>query len=230
MEHVRRCYGSGIKIGTKTILDSPCQKSISSPFLENRNEIETLQTKVNQERETYQAASQSQSHMVSAIPRLNINDRFTLGQSDASYNLSLEVQTAIDNVLLQSDVPIDLLDVEKNSAVVSYSACDPDVGYFFVVFSCRTFCKEMVFSSFQSGNALLATYRCQANTMRLEIKIRTIEGQYGVLQAYITPRLQPKSCQVQQYQIKPLSLHRRAHKFDEERYVLYASVHPILPT
>ena len=48
-------------------------------------------------------------------------------QADASYNLSLEVQTAIDHVLLQSDVPVDLLDVEKNSAVVSYSACDPEV-------------------------------------------------------------------------------------------------------
>ena len=48
-------------------------------------------------------------------------------QTDASYLLSLEVQTSIDNVLLRSDVPIDLLDVEKNSAVVSYSQCDPDV-------------------------------------------------------------------------------------------------------
>ena len=37
------------------------------------------------------------------------------------------MQTAIDHVLLQSDVPVDLLDVEKNSAVVSYSACDPEV-------------------------------------------------------------------------------------------------------
>ena len=31
--------------------------------------------------------------------------------------------------IFQSDVPIDLLDVDKNSAVVSYSACDPDVRY-----------------------------------------------------------------------------------------------------
>ena len=45
---------------------------------------------------------------------------------------------------------------------------------------------------FQSGNILLATYRCQANTTRLEIKIRTIEGQYGTMLAYVTPRLQPK--------------------------------------
>ena len=43
-------------------------------------------------------------------------------------NLSLECQAPIDNVLLTSDVPIDLLDVEKNSAVVSYSTCDPEVS------------------------------------------------------------------------------------------------------
>ena len=46
---------------------------------------------------------------------------------------------------------------------------------------------------------------------------RTIEGQHGTLQAYVTPRLQPKTCQVRQYQIKPLSLHQRSHVFDEER-------------
>lgn len=51
----------------------------------------------------------------------------TLSSADASYTLSLECQAPIDNVLLTSDVPIDLLDVERNSAVVSYSACDSEV-------------------------------------------------------------------------------------------------------
>ena len=31
------------------------------------------------------------------------------------------------HIFPQSDVPIDLLDVDKNSAVVSYSACDVEV-------------------------------------------------------------------------------------------------------
>lgn len=52
-----------------------------------------------------------------------------LSKSSAAYTLSLEVPTAIDNVLLQSNVPIDLLDVEKNSAVVSYSEQDPKVPF-----------------------------------------------------------------------------------------------------
>ncbi|XP_065058986.1 Bardet-Biedl syndrome 7 protein homolog [Rhopilema esculentum] len=156
-------------------------------------EIEELQQKVLMERERYQVLSQSDT-AVSAVPNFSLNDKFSLSRDDASYTLSIEVETAIDTVLLQSDVPVDLLDVDKNSAVVSYSSCDAD-----------------------SGNFLLATYRCQANTTRLELKIRTIEGQYGTIQAYITPRIQPKTCQLRQYQIKPLSLHQRTHIFDEER-------------
>uniref|UniRef100_A0A8C2IZS0 Bardet-Biedl syndrome 7 n=1 Tax=Cyprinus carpio TaxID=7962 RepID=A0A8C2IZS0_CYPCA len=159
-----------------------------------RAELEQLQVKVLQGREKYQQSSQS-STAVSAVPVFSINDKFTLCQDDASYSLTLEVQTAIDNLLLQSDVPIDLLDVEKNSAVVSFSECDSE----------------------SNGNFLLATYRCQANTTRLELKVRSIEGQYGTLQAYVTPRLQPKTCQVRQYQIKPLSLHQRTHAIDQER-------------
>ena len=159
-----------------------------------KSEIDDLQQAVNKEREKYQAQAVSTLGGVSAIPKINIKDKMTLNQADASYILSIECQTAIDNVLLQSDVPVDLLDVDKNSAVVSYSACKPE-----------------------EGNFLLATYRCQANTTRLEIKIRTIEGQYGSLTAYVTPRLQPKCCQVQTYRIRPLSLHMRSHILDSSR-------------
>ncbi|XP_027010318.1 Bardet-Biedl syndrome 7 protein isoform X1 [Tachysurus fulvidraco] len=159
-----------------------------------RAELEQLQVKVMQGREKYQQSSQSNT-AVSTVPVFSINDRFSLCQEDASYSLTLEVQTAIDNLLLQSDVPIDLLDVDKNSAVVSFSECDSE----------------------PNGNFLLATYRCQANTTRLELKVRSIEGQYGTLQAYVTPRLQPKTCQVRQYQIKPLSLHQRTHSIDHSR-------------
>ena len=156
-------------------------------------EVEDLQTRIARDREVYHQTANSDT-AVSAVPLFNVNDNFMLSHDDSSYVLSIEVQMPIDTILLQSDVPVDLLDVEKNSAVVSYSTCDQE-----------------------SGNFLLATYRCQANTTRLELKIRTIEGQYGHLQAYITPRLQPKTCQLRRYQIKPLSLHQRSHSFDNSR-------------
>lgn len=156
-----------------------------------KNELDELQQKVSIEKEKFHQTVQEKGGVCAAIP-LNINDKFCLCQDDASYLLSIETLTAIDHVLLQSNIPLDLLDVEKNSAVVSFSKCEPG-----------------------SGNFLLATYRCQANTTRLDVKIRTIEGQYGTLQVYVTPRLQPKCCQVCQYQIKPLSVHQRTH-YNEE--------------
>lgn len=174
---------------TPIIPDTAAKAKINSL----KGELEELQQKVITEREKYQQTATSKT-AISAVPHFDINDKFVLNREDASYTLSLELQLPIDNVLLQSDVPIDLLDVEKNSAVVSYSACNPE-----------------------EGNFLLATYRCQANTTRLELKIRSIEGQYGTLQAYITPRVQPKTCRVKQYQIKPLSLHQRTHVFDDAR-------------
>ena len=58
---------------------------------------------------------------------------------------SLECQAPIDNVLLTSDVPIDLLDVEKNSAVVSYSTCDPEVRIFWSeIITVSTFLYQLI--------------------------------------------------------------------------------------
>lgn len=62
--------------------------------------FEQLQYKVLQEREKYQQSSQS-SKAKSAVPSFSVNDKFTLNKDDASYSLILEVQTAIDNVLIQ---------------------------------------------------------------------------------------------------------------------------------
>lgn len=78
------------------------------------------------ERESYQASS-SNRKAVSAVPILHLQDRFQLNPEEAAYSLCIECQAPIDNVLVQADVPVDLLDVEKNSAVVSYSQCNPEV-------------------------------------------------------------------------------------------------------
>lgn len=59
------------------------------------------------------------------------------------------------------------------------------------------------------------------NTNRIELKIRTIEGQKALLQAYVTPMVQPKCSRVAHYEIKALSLHYRIHQFDNNRYRFY---------
>lgn len=113
------------------------------------NEIEDLEHKVAKERERYQISTQSMSDGISAIPMLPVNDsvslfftqnwtvfdcpyfflQIILSKEDASYMLSIEIPAPIEFVLLQSDVPVKILDVDKNTAVVSFSACVPMVKY-----------------------------------------------------------------------------------------------------
>jgi Bardet-Biedl syndrome 7 protein len=106
-----------------------------------------------------------------SMSHFNVNDRFVLNKELACYTLSLELVVPIEYVLLQSDVNVELIDVERNSAVISLTPPE-------------------------SENQLLAVYRCQADITRMEVRIRSIEGQFGTLRAYIVPRLQVKACQV----------------------------------
>lgn len=69
----------------------------------------------------------------------------------------------------------------------------------------------------QSGNHLLVTYRCQVDTNRVDLRLRTIEGHHGTLCAYITPAVPPKVSQLRRYTIRPLSMHIRVHSFDAAR-------------
>lgn len=52
----------------------------------------------------------------------------SLSKEDASYSLTIEIPAPIEFVLLQSNAPVQLIDVEKSSAVVSFSQCDPSVS------------------------------------------------------------------------------------------------------
>jgi Bardet-Biedl syndrome 7 protein len=122
---------------------------------------------------------------VSALPTFAIKDSLVL-QDDASYTLSLEVAVPIDVVILQSDNPIDVMDSEKNSAVVSFTDTD--------------------------SHQVLVTFRCQSNTNRLEAKIRTVEGQYGNMRVYVISRVSPKTGQLKVYPLKPLSHHKRTYE------------------
>ncbi|XP_024941119.1 Bardet-Biedl syndrome 7 protein homolog isoform X2 [Cephus cinctus] len=96
-------------------------------------EIQQLEGKLAEDRD---AANFTADPLAPLI--LSVNHRLVLNRDDASYSLSVELDTAIDNILIQSDTPIELLDVESNSAVTSLSTCDP-----------------------KEGNFVLATYRCQ---------------------------------------------------------------------
>ncbi|KRY20690.1 Bardet-Biedl syndrome 7 protein [Trichinella patagoniensis] len=167
------------------------KKSICILF---RDEVEELRRKVQNQRTDYLKRTEIGAHQYSCSPSFAINDRFVLNSEETAYLLSVELPIAIDWILLRSEVAVSLLDIEKNSAVVSITPTERN-----------------------SKDALLITYRCQANMVRFEVKIRTIEGKYGNLELYISPRMNPGVCQICNYLIKPLSLHRRTQTFDDNR-------------
>ena len=94
-----------------------------------KEDIDRLQNDVLKSRDTYQQTLNN-SKTLSQLKMFQINEKFELNRDDASYTLSIEAEVPIDNVLLQCDVPIDLLDSEKNSCVLSYSDCDENVFNF----------------------------------------------------------------------------------------------------
>jgi Bardet-Biedl syndrome 7 protein len=148
-----------------------------------RDELEKLRERVAHERDKYSLVSEG---MVAADVQFQMNDRWALNAEEARYELHVELSMPIDTVLLQCDVPIELLDAGSNAAIVSTTP-SPNGG-------------------------LLATFRCQEDqepVNRLEMCVRTTEGRYGSLQAYVWPRIRPKMCRAVNYPIKPLSLHTR---------------------
>jgi Bardet-Biedl syndrome 7 protein len=130
--------------------------------------------------------SKLSTEMIAVDVQFKTKSALKLLPDEACYLVTLEIGMPIDVVTLQSGVPAMLLDTTSNLAMVSRTPSDRD-----------------------NGNALLATYRCQDNTNRLEIKIRAVEGEHGPLNAYIIPKQAPKTCQRASFQIKPLSLHEK---------------------
>jgi len=146
-----------------------------------REELEKLRAQVEEEREKYASVSES---LVATDVGFKLNDRWALNADEARYELHIELSMPIDTILIQCDVPIELLDADNNAIV---SRTPPPAG----------------------SSSVLATYRCQEPTNRIQLWMRTSEGRYGALQCYVWPRITPKTCLAATYQIKPLSLHTR---------------------
>lgn len=90
-------------------------------------------------------------------------------------------------MVIQSLVSIELLEVDSSIAILSLCNDDPSQKY-----------------------GLSATYRfIDSNVLKFEVKLRTIEGQYGDLSCFVIPNANPKTCQAFNIPLKPLSLHER---------------------
>lgn len=131
-------------------------------------------------------------HVVSVTEDLVVNSKFQLNAATAVYEVSLEIPVSIELIVLHSAIPLDLLENESNLAIVSKSPVDPS-----------------------NGTHFLATYRCLEPTHRLEFQVRTIEGQFGYVEATVVASTQPQLAQTIKFYVKPLSLHHRVNELTE---------------
>lgn len=99
---------------------------------------------------------------------------------------------------------------------MSFGVCSPQQVFGRCFVSVRIL-QDRLHRSIQYLSKRMRLYAASSSFLLLCYQIRSIEGQYGTLQAYVTPRIQPKTCQVRQYHIKPLSLHQRTHFIDHDR-------------
>jgi Bardet-Biedl syndrome 7 protein len=155
-----------------------------------RDELDELRGRLEKEKEKYSKLS---ANLIAVEQQFKIKQSFKMLPDEACYLISVEIQIPLDVITLQSDVPVMLMDVTSNLAMVSKTPTDGS-----------------------DGNHLLATYRCQDSTHRLEIKVRTVEGQSGALNVYVIPKMTPKTCQKATFYVKPLSLHCKVNREDVE--------------
>lgn len=156
-----------------------------------RKEINQLEEKVARERER---ASQREKEYLPIAEDLVVNSKFQLNPALGAYDVSIEVPVNIHSVVLHAAVPIDLLENESNLAIVSKTPID---------------------ASNNSSTHFMATYRCLEPTHRLEFRVRTVEGQFGDIEATVLAQTQPKSAQSVRFFVKPLSLHHRINDADD---------------
>lgn len=122
----------------------------------------------------------------------DVTATFALEPADAAYRLSVEAPVPIDMVLLESDVSLDLLaSGDDAGAILTQTPCDPEAA------------------AAGTGPRVLATYRCQEPSTRVEARLRSVEGQAGDIRLVVVAKGEPATAQAASVTVRPLSMHYR---------------------
>ncbi|KAK5980772.1 Bardet-Biedl syndrome 7 protein [Trichostrongylus colubriformis] len=168
--------------------------SVNVKVQQLKNEIEELETKLNEERQRYGEMTKKGGAQSAYLPAFQIHDTFEFSPQHNAYSLTIELVIPIDFIIVQSKMPARLVEVERNASVVCQQ---PQSEY--------------------NPWSLLASYRCQANVSRIELRVKVDEGTHGPVVVYICPKAHPKTVQIRSYEVKPLSSHNQVHTFDISR-------------
>jgi len=107
------------------------------------------------------------------------------------YKLVIECEIPIELIQICSDVVMNIIEDENKTSDTNQAVCSITEGH--------------------QLYPLIVTYRCQANTQRIEVNLRPIEGFSGELLVYIFPNVQGNKIATRKiFDVKALSLYSRS--------------------
>lgn len=182
-------------------------RSIQTVNNENRiktlkKEVEDLKKKVEKEREKVKKSglsTQTIANFIKPPSDFPVNSSFDLDYNLAAYVLNIELQMSIDLIILRSPVVLDLVETDTGSSVLSVTPPSMNLT-----------------GSEEEGGKFVAVFRCQSNERRINLTLRSNEGEYGDLIITIVGASNPKVGKVIKYELKPLSLHAKVHQLTAE--------------
>ena len=168
----------------------------------SRNNLSSFTAKSN-EKNTVSSSSNGQvvmSNLSSEAADFPLSSKFTFDVSKSAYMLTVEVQCAIDLVLIRSQVALEVVESDIGSAVISVTPA------------------HLLATSSQGEQPykFLAAFRCQGSERRFNIGLRPREGEQGEVSLTVVTNSKEKSAKVVKLALRPLSLHHRVHEFSEE--------------
>lgn len=104
--------------------------------------------------------------------------------------IHLEIDVPLESVGIQSDLPLELVDYGDSASSAMITLTKNNGG---------------------KNSKLCAIAKCaEGQNRKVILRFRTVEGQAGNVRCFIIPTASPRSAQMREFSVRPLSLHQRA--------------------
>ena len=130
-----------------------------------------------------------------------INMKFILDKQTSAYVLSIEIQSAIDLVIIRSETVLDVVDSDIGNSVISITP--------------PSLLEMNASSDVDTKYKFIAAFRCQGEERRMSITLQPFEGESGQVAVTVVTAT-PKAAKLIKFALTPLSLHYRVHEVSEQ--------------
>ncbi len=149
-----------------------------------RGAVDALRRQLGASATVAEAAAGAQAAQLAKA--FDVTTTFTLDAQTAAYRLTVEAPVLIDSVILEADVAIDVLDLNATGALSNADQIGGGSADASAAIVSVTPCDYAATLPGSTGRAtsevlprVLATYRCQEPSSRVELHLRSVEGQAG---------------------------------------------------